>query len=234
MQFYVLGQSPLFTEGTYATHAYSLAPHITGDAQRCPNCGLFVSNLQWLPPHHAEVLAYGRAFGDVAFPAGNSLLVSTQFRQAWLDAHLVGLDVFSPIERIRVRPVRLKKSVPTYYHIAPKLFDVRIDIMHSLVEYDELTKCTKCMGGDVESVRGFALDLSTWHGEDIFRAWGISGEFIVSDRVRELRDKHGLTNVHLIPTENYFWDPHRRWTPVDHSPDDPDEELIPPDSSSTN
>ncbi len=234
MQFYVLEQSSFFDDGTYATHAYCLAPDVTGDAQRCPNCNLFVSSLPWLPPYHAEVLAYGRAFGDVAFAAGDSLLVSNRFRQAWLDAHLVGLDVFSPIERIRVRPVRLKKHVPTYFQVAPRLFDVQVDLDHSLIEYSRPVTCLKCKSGGLESVRGFLLDESTWHGEDMFFAWGLPGLFIVSERVRELRDKHGLTNLNLIPTENYFWDTYRRWTPVDHSPDDPEEELIPPDSSSTN
>lgn len=108
--------------------------------------------------------------------------------------------------------------------------------MHSLVEYNELTQCTKCMGGDVQSVRGFSLDQSTWRGEDMFRAWGISGEIIVSDHVRELRDKHGLTNMNLTRVEEYFWDPYRRWTPIDYSPDDVpvDDGHVGPDSSSTN
>lgn len=236
MQFYVLRQLPFLDDGAPMTSVCRMMPDVLGDARQCPNCGLFVSSLQWLPPYYAEVVARGRAFGDVAFEAVDSLLVSNRFRMAWLDAHLVGIDEFSPIDRIRVRPARLKKNVPTYFYIAPRLFDVQIDLDHSLIEYSGPVTCFKCKGGGLESIRGFSLDLSTWQGEDMFLAWGLPGVTIVSDRVRELRDNHGLTNVNLIPTENYFWDPYRRWTPIDHSPDDvpTEDEPVNPDPSSTN
>lgn len=212
MQFYVL-KHPSLDDWTYYTVAYSMAPEVVGEAQRCPNCNEVVSSLPWLPPHYAEVVARGREFGDIAFAAGQSLLVSDRFRRAWLDAQLVGIDVFDPIERIRVRPARLKKRAPTYFHMAPQLFNVQVDLERSLIEYDQPITCIKCKSGGVDSIRGFALDETTWHGEDIFRAWGMPGVIIVSDRVRELRDKHGLTNVNLTPIEDYLWDPEKRWTP---------------------
>jgi hypothetical protein len=61
----------------------------------------------------------------------------------------------------------------------------------------------------------------------MFRAWGLSGRIIVTDRVRQLRDDYGLTNVNLTPVEEYFWDPLNKWTPVDYSRDEvavPDED----------
>jgi hypothetical protein len=212
MQFYALVRPPL-DDWTHYTVAYSMEPDVVGEAQRCPSCNLLVGSLPWLPPYHAEVIARGGKFADVALCVGDSLLVSERFRDVWLDAQLSGIDVFSPVERIRARPARLKKKVPPYFHIAPRLFDVQIDLDHSLVEYTPYTVCAKCKGGDTATVRGFSLDETTWHGEDIFRAWGISGVTIVSDRVRELRDKHGLTNVNLTPIEDYLWDPEKRWTP---------------------
>lgn len=212
MQFYLLTQAQI-GDWTYYTNAYSMEPDIVGEARRCPNCDMFVSSLPWLPPHHAEVLTRGREFGDIAYAAGHSLLVSDRFRRAWVDAQLVGIDVFDPIQRIRVRPARLKKKAPTYFHIAPQLFDAQIDLEHSRIEYNGLISCDKCKGADVGTARGFAIDEKTWRGEDIFMVWGIYGRIVVSDRVRELRDKHGLTNVNLTPIEDYLWDPEKRWTP---------------------
>ena len=64
------------------------------------------------------------------------------------------------------------------------------------------------------------VDSTSWSGEDMFYAWGLCGTVIVTDRVRQLRDDHGLTNVTLTPTEEYFWDPLKSWTPIDYSPPD--------------
>ena len=73
-------------------------------------------------------------------------------------------------------------------------------------------------------------------GEDLFIAWGMPGPIIVTDRVRQLRNDYGLTNVELIPTEKHVWDPLNKWTPVDYSRPDwaaPDEDDA-QDASTTN
>lgn len=212
MQFYVLGRPPP-NDWTYYTDALPLPPHNTGKGPLCPQCHELAGLLPWLPPYHAEVIAHDHKFADVAFVPGLNLLLSDRFRRAWFDAQLVGIDVFNPIERIRVRPARLKKKAPIYFHVAPRLFDVQVDLEHSLIEYTRPITCAKCKSGDVDTARGFSLDDATWRGEDIFLVWGMYGPIIVSDRVRELRDKHSLTNVNLTPTEEYLWDPEKRWTP---------------------
>jgi hypothetical protein len=43
------------------------------------------------------------------------------------------------------------------------------------------------------------------------------GVIVVTDRVRQLRDDYGLTNINLTPVEEYLWDPLYKWTPVDNS-----------------
>jgi hypothetical protein len=53
------------------------------------------------------------------------------------------------------------------------------------------------------------LDPASWKGEDVFRARGISGRPIVSERFAHFVTRHGLTNMKLIPTEEYVWDPLR-------------------------
>lgn len=219
MQFYVLGD--LRTDDwTYHAYAARMKPTDVGHASRCPKCNEYVSMLPWLAPYHVEIVVHGKKLADVIECSNGSLLVSDRFRSAWIEEKLQGIDVFSPIERLRIRPARLKKKAPTYFHIAPRLFDVQVDLERSLIEYDRPITCIKCKSGGIDSVRGFALDETTWHGEDIFRAWGISGRIIVSNRVRELRDKHGLTNMNLVPVEEMLIDHHRRWTPYcDYLPD---------------
>jgi len=182
--------------------------------------------LPWLPPYRAELQAFGKALGDIAFGPGNELLVSDRFRTAWEGANLRGLE-FTPLERLRVRPARLGKKTPTYFHTLPQLHGTQVDLERSLIEYDRPITCNKCKSGGAQTVRGFVIDESSWTGEDMFYPWGLSGSIVVTDRVRQLRDDYGLTNVNLTPVEEYFWDPLNKWTPVDYSRDEvavPDED----------
>ncbi|MBK9260686.1 MAG: hypothetical protein IPM54_12810 [Polyangiaceae bacterium] len=222
MQFYVL---KVEVGSTYETWFEKTEPIHRGDALYCPTCGINVTNLRWLPPYRAAIKAYGRELGDVAF-FGMSILVSHRFRLAWEQAGLRGINEFTPLERVRVRPARLGKRPVNYYHVEVRQFGTRVDMKRSLIEYGEPITCDRCLSAGVDTVRGFAIDERSWTGEDIFEAWGMPGSIIVTDRVRQLRDEHGLTNVNLTPVEEYFWDPLSKWTPVDYSPPDwykPDE-----------
>ena len=226
MQFFVLEEEVGLP---YETRCDGMQPEHIGevsDCQTCPVCGEHVGMLPWLPPYRAELKAYGKALGDVAFGSSMSLLVSDRFRNAWEAAHLRGL-VFTPLERLRVRPPRLGKKRVTYFHVAPRRFGARVDLKRSLIEYGQPITCSYCLSAGVDTVRGMAIEESSWTGEDMFIPWGKPGSIIVTDRVRQLRDEHGLTNVNLTPVEEYFWDPLSKWTPVDYSPPDwykPDED----------
>ncbi len=222
----------------YETRFNNTKPVRLGEARRCPACDDFVSMLPWLPPYRAELQAYGKALADIAFGPGGDLLVSDRFRNAWEAANLRGLE-FTPLERLRVRPARLGKKTPTYFFVSPQLHGTQVDVERSLIERDRPMTCTKCKSGGGETVRGFVIDESSWTGEDMFRAWGMPGSIIVTDRVRQLRDDYGLTNVNLTPVEEYLYDPLHKWTPVDYNrpgwykPDD-DEDEVPDEPSDTN
>jgi hypothetical protein len=214
MRFFVLDS---VVGSTHETDSLDLAPVHVGEVPLCPVCGEIAAMLPWLPPYRATVRAFGRALGDVAFASGSSLLVSDRFRRAWEEAGLRGISEFTPLERIRIRPPRLANSKMSYFHIALKLWGTQVDLDRSLIEYDRPVTCHKCKSGDADGVRGFSIDEASWTGEDIFYPWGLSGIRVVTDRVRQLRDDHGLTNVNLTPTEEYFWDPYNKWsTPIWH------------------
>jgi hypothetical protein len=225
MKFYVL---ELEIGSTHDTTFDEMEPIHRGeveDCRTCPTCGRHVGSLPWLPPFRAAVIAHGRELGDVAF-FGMDILVSEKFRLAWTEAQLKGIEAFQPLERVRVRPARLGRKTVVYYHVETRRFGARVDLKRSLIEYDKPFSCMMCMDAGVDSVRGFKIDESSWTGEDIFIPWGKSGSVIVTDRVRQLRDDYDLKNVTLTPTEEYFLDFYKRWTPIDYSRDDvatPDE-----------
>lgn len=211
MQFFVLGDLRT-KDRNYDADASRMKPTDVGEGPKCPVCGRHVGMLQWLPPYHVEIIVHGRMPGDVVECSNNSRLVSDRFRLAWLAEGLRGIKEFSPLARLRVRPARLGRQPFTYFHIAPQRFGTRIDRAHSLIEFDRPITCDHCIDADADTVRGFAIDESSWTGEDLFMPWG-RPSIVVTDRVRQLRDKYGLTNMNMTPVEEYLWDPLKRWTP---------------------
>ncbi len=67
--------------------------------------------------------------------------------------------------------------------------------------------CEWCRETNVPSIHGFVLEEGTWRGEDVFYARGLPGSTIVSERFVRFVERHQLTNMRLIPTEEYTWDP---------------------------
>ena len=228
MQFYVLD---LEIGSSHDTTFNELEPRHIGESHerpKCPICGRFVGSLRWMPPYRAEVVAHRRELGDVAF-SSMDLLVSEKFRLAWTQAQLRGINEFLPLERMRARPARLNKKTVTYYYVEVRRFESVVDLDRSRVIYAKPYTCPMCKDGvGTESVRGFKIDETSWSGEDLFIAWGMSACIIVTDRVRQLRDKYGLTNITLLPTEEYFWDPYHLWSVSDYSRDvepEPDDDT---------
>jgi len=124
-------------------------------------------------------------------------------------------------------PTRLSRRPLTYFHVTRQYCGTQVDYERSLFDYTRGGTCNHCHSGIIECVRGLFIDESSWTGEDMFIAWGKPGSIIVTDRVRQMRDKYSLTNMNLTPTEEYLWDPLYKWTPIDYSRDEiavPDED----------
>ncbi|XXF78701.1 hypothetical protein P2318_02785 [Myxococcaceae bacterium GXIMD 01537] len=49
----------------------------------------------------------------------------------------------------------------------------------------------------------------------MFRPRGLQGDIVVSERFVNFVKRHGLTNMKLIPTEEYIWDPDHKGPPAD-------------------
>jgi hypothetical protein len=82
-----------------------------------------------------------------------------------------------------------------------------MDVARSRIRYDKPVSCPECRSEGLEFTHGFVLESGTWQGEDVFRARGLPGMHIVSERFTQLVKRHGFTNMKLIPTEEYVWDP---------------------------
>jgi hypothetical protein len=129
-------------------------------------------------------------------------------REAFQAEGLTGLLGFHPVEVVRDRRRRKASKadeVPRCFAITACLDHGAMDEARSRLRRTQPVACPECRNTGVGSIYGFTLEPSTWQGEDVFRPRGLQGDIVVSERFAEFVHKHGLTNMKLIPTEEYVW-----------------------------
>ncbi len=203
----------LLDEATWSSHdmdCHKVDPVNRGDAPNCPSCGETIGMLTWRPPYRVELVLYGRDFGDFVTCSGYDLLVSERFAEAFRAEGLTGLEGFYPAEVVKVRKKRRgpKPSVvPHYFAVTACFAHAAVDLENSHIRYSDPITCSECLCSGVDAIHGFTLQPGTWRGEDIFRARGLQGRLIVSERFARFVAHHGFTNMQLAPTEEYVDDP---------------------------
>jgi hypothetical protein len=193
----VAGTDALFEEGFN-----------TGAAPRCPACGKYIDSLPWLPPYRIELETWGPKYGDIVFATGNELLVSSRFKQAYLNSDLLGLSGFEPVEVIKVK--RHRKSagdLPLYFKANVIHSQATIDIVASGYEWSEQPELCPVCRLDIKGVTflrraGTVIESDTWTGEDIFipRA---SADFLATPRFKDFCEQNYIANANFVPAETF-------------------------------
>jgi hypothetical protein len=179
-------------------------------APRCPRCGDPIGLRTWLPPYRVELELHGKEFGDFVKGPGYEVLLSKRMVESFLAEGLTGVLGFHPVEVVRVRRKRTTSrtvTVPQYFGASPSFGRGAVDQAHSRIRRTEPVKCPECRNPGAETIHGFALEPGTWSGEDVFRPRGLQGRILVSERFTQFVQRYGLTNMKLIPTEEYVKDP---------------------------
>ncbi|WP_201800926.1 hypothetical protein [Myxococcus xanthus] len=164
----------------------------------------------WLPPYRVELRL--------------DLIISERFADAFRAAGLKGLSGFAPVEVLRVRRARGASKgkgvpLPRYLAVTVTFGSALVDEAQSHILRPGPFDCDYCRAVGTDGINGFTLDPKSWNGDDIFEPRGLPSVRVVSERLARLVTEHGMTNVELIPTERYVWDPLRRFTgPTDESP----------------
>lgn len=203
--------------GAHDTQFDTVEPDNLGDPPPCPKCGKTIGMLRWLPPYRAELELYGRGLGDFVEGHGYEVLISERMAEAFRVEGLTGLLGFHPVEVVRVRRKRKGPkpgTVPRYFVAVPCLGRGAVDEARSHLRRDKPATCPECRSTGVDTIHGFTLESGTWQGEDVFRPRGKQGSILVSGRFSEFVKQHGFTNMKLIPTEEYIWDPLRKGPPA--------------------
>lgn len=208
LRFFVLENDLL---GPNDTQFRDVKPINLGDAPLCPRCNSALGSLTWQPPYRVALEIHGQSPGDFVRGSGSSRLISKRMAEAFQTEGLTGLLDFQPVEVVRVRNKHRDKApsaLPSYLVVNVSFFGTSaVDVGRSRLRYDKPVTCPACRSAGLESAHGFVLEPNTWQGEDVFRARGLPGIIIVSERFAEFVQRHGFTNMKLIPTEEYVWDP---------------------------
>jgi hypothetical protein len=214
-RFFVLENDIL---GPHDTQFRDVKPINLGDAPLCPRCNSALGSLTWQPPYRVALEIHGQSPGDFVRGSGSSRLISKRMAEAFQTERLTGLLGFHPVEVVRVRKKQRSRTpgvVPNYLVVNVSFFGTSaVDAGRSRLRYDKPVTCPECRSAGLESAHGFVLEPDTWQGEDVFRARGLPGIIIVSERFAEFVKRHGFTNMKLIPTEEYFWDPLHKGPPA--------------------
>jgi hypothetical protein len=180
-----------------------------GEAPRCPRCGRFIGMLPWLPPYRVTLELYGKNLGDFMRGFGNTLL-SERLVESFKAEGLTGFHGFHPVEVVRVRRQRRGPQAPTlprYFLVTPVFGSAAVDEVRSRIRRASPIACDECRSTGVDAIHGFTLEQGSWTGDDVFHPRGLSGSLVTSERFARFIARHGFTNLRLIPTEEYTWDP---------------------------
>jgi hypothetical protein len=205
--------------GPHDTKFYKAEPVNRGSAPRCPQCGEPIGMKVWLPPYRVELELHGQDLGDFVAGPGDDFLISERMAEAFRAEGLTGLLGFHPVDVVRVRRKRKGSkpgTVPRYFAATACHGRGAVDEVRSSIRRSESVTCPECRSAGVDSVHGFTLEPGTWKGEDVFRPRGKQGSILASNRFAEFIQRHGFTNMKLIPTEEYVWDPLHKEPPADN------------------
>jgi hypothetical protein len=110
-----------------------------------------------------------------------------------------------PAEIVKVRRRAAASPAPPEYH--------NVWILHGGASVDDRRSgairprgiCGHCRQA-IDAIRKVVLADGSWNGADIFTAYGLLGETIVTARFKEFVERHGLTNAEFVPLEDFRFD----------------------------
>ncbi len=200
-------------EGSHDTDALYADGSETGDAPRCPKCGEGIGMREWLPPYRIEVAVHGKqGAGDFVDCLGN-LLLSERMASAFRAEGLTGFEGFHPVEVVKRNARARRLGIPKYLLVKATFGRAAVDETRSRIRRPRPIGCDECRHTNVGGIYGFQFEPGTWDGLDVFRPRGLQANVVVSERFADFVQRHGFTNIKLIPTEQYVWDPLRKGPP---------------------
>jgi hypothetical protein len=203
--------------GQWAETEFAIAkPERLGAAPVCESCNGPLGKLEWLPPFRVELSVPGKDFGDIAFGAGDDLVVSTRFIDVMSRAGIVGLETKEAVTLVRVvhrgKPIRDR---PMYLRVRVPRPVVYVDDQQSEIvrkSAASVSFCPGCRNGWQGIRRGKRIVLAAGSIPklDLFRARNLPGKILCSERFATACLEAKLKNAVFVPADRFSWD-HYPW-----------------------
>lgn len=210
MRFYVL-KKPLPREKAPTDTEYLQVKNSNiGEPERCKTCGRALSMRRWLPPYEIELETWGAGFAD--FVVGmEDHLVSPRFREILSRNEITGFEGFNPICIRRFKKHRrFKGEPPAYVRVGVIGTPAAVDVVASGFKWRVKTPqvCPMCRLGNgiLQRFDRVIIEPESWTGEDVFRARGLPGDIMVSQRFFDIWQSNELEGIQLIPAEEHWYD----------------------------
>ena len=201
--------------GSHDTDAEYADGFETGDAPRCPKCDGYIGMRKWLPPFRVEVAVYGKQGAGDFVECISRLLLSERMASTFRSEGLTGFEGFHPVEVVKGNARAKRLGIPKYLRVEATFGRAAVDEPRSRIRRASPIECAECRATDVDGIYGFQIESGTWDGLDVFRPRGLQANVVVSDRFADFVQRHGFTNIKLIPTAQYVWDPLGKGPPPD-------------------
>ncbi len=205
VRFYVLHRRV----GLHGCDALQTDDAVIGEPPRCEACGDPIGMRAWLPPLRVNFWVCREGYCDLVYPTNDDILVSLRFKKIFEHEHLRGLSSFDPVELAKVRPKRrAKEPPPAYFRARVCRSQAVLDKVASGYEAREPgPTCPVCLvGPPISRWKGIVIKEETWPGEDILHPRGGSGHIIVSERFKQICERHAVKNACFVPAEEYSGD----------------------------
>lgn len=135
---------------------------------------------------------------------GDERLVSERFLSLFQARGLTGLEEVGPVEIVRLDARRMVAAPPRYRCCRVARGRAVVDDAASGLVRARPWACEECRsGGTIEGASRVVLEPGSWSGEDVFKARGLPGKVLVSERFERLCEQEQVTNCALIPAGNY-------------------------------
>jgi len=197
MNYYVI-KNTRFLDKRFA-YGEERSPNF-GEAERCPRCGNFTSMSRWLPPYAINVSK--KELGDFMYGTFVGFVVSERAKRVLEATGISGFKGFGDVS------IYYKEELLSahYYYSEIDLLNVHLDMNFLTLEIREL--CEVCQRGNslLQGIKGVRiLDPDSVNSDVFFTTTLGQATIMVSEKFNAAVAANRLTNVQLIPAEQYEW-----------------------------
>lgn len=175
--------------------------------EKCPHCGCQDATQLVFQGDDALLIDGAKSYPDCMLygSVGLSFIVSERVMEVLRQENITGYDEAKKVSLYRSRYGKLVKQDPNYYMIN---ITGSIDLDLKAMSLKKKNVCPMCGSFKWSRQRLYTIDsvfdMSTWDGSDICRIKSFPGYIMISDRLKEIFEKHKFTGASFKKENEIF------------------------------